>query len=50
MVEASIASSTTSTRMCLSAQMNFGIARWNDTPGRTHDEVLAAFDRAIADA
>ena len=23
---------------------------WNDALGRTHDEVLAAFDRAIADA
>ena len=22
--------------------------KWNDTPGRTQDEVLAAFDRAIA--
>ena len=26
------------------------IASWNDEPDRTHDEVLAAFDRAIADA
>jgi hypothetical protein len=25
-------------------------ARWNDDPERTHDEVLAAFDRAIAAA
>lgn len=25
----------------------YGIGRWNDTPGRTLDEVLAAFDRAI---
>ena len=24
------------------------IPPWNDTPGRTKDEVLAAFDRAIA--
>ena len=26
----------------------FGIIRWNDVPGRTKDQVLAAFDRAIA--
>lgn len=26
------------------------IARWNDAPTRTHAEVLAAFDRAIAAA
>ena len=25
-----------------------GIPAWNDTPGRTHAEVLQAFDRAIA--
>lgn len=25
-----------------------GVVPWNDTPGRTLDEVLAAFDRAIA--
>lgn len=24
------------------------IAEWNDTPGRTHAEVMAAFDKAIA--
>ena len=24
------------------------ILKWNDSPGRTHDEVLAAYDRAIA--
>ena len=24
------------------------ISRWNDDPARTHEEVLAAFDRAIA--
>lgn len=24
------------------------VAEWNDAPERTHDEVLAAFDRAIA--
>lgn len=24
------------------------IGRWNDTPGRTFEEVLAAYDRAIA--
>lgn len=24
------------------------IVQWNDTPGRTHSEVLAAFDKAIA--
>ena len=24
-----------------------GIEHWNDMPGRTHAEVLAAFDRAI---
>ena len=26
------------------------VIEWNDTPGRTHAEVLAAFDRAIAAA
>jgi hypothetical protein len=26
------------------------VAVWNDTPGRTHDEVLALFDRAIREA
>jgi hypothetical protein len=26
----------------------FHLARWNDTPGRTVEEVYAAFDRAIA--
>ena len=26
------------------------IAIWNDDPDRTHDEFVAAFDRAIADA
>jgi hypothetical protein len=26
------------------------VAGWNDAPGRTHAEVLAAFDRAIEDA
>lgn len=26
------------------------VAVWNDAPGRTHAEVLAAFDRAIAAA
>lgn len=26
------------------------IAKWNDEPGRTHTEVLAAFDRAIDSA
>jgi len=24
------------------------VAAWNDKPGRTHAEVIAAFDRAIA--
>jgi hypothetical protein len=27
-----------------------GIAEWNDAPGRTQAEVLAAFDKAIAEA
>ena len=27
---------------------NFGIPKWNDAPERTHAEVLAAFDLAIA--
>ena len=26
------------------------IVQWSDNPERTHEEVLAAFDRAIADA
>lgn len=26
---------------------NVSILRWNDAPERTHEEVLAAFDRAI---
>ncbi len=27
----------------------WGVPQWNDVPGRTQDEVLAAFDKAIAD-
>src|SRR4029077_20458554 len=27
---------------------SYEVVVWNDQPGRTHDEVLAAFDRAIA--
>ena len=32
----------------LSAQMDHGIVGWNDAQERTHEDVLAAFDRAIA--
>ena len=28
----------------------YGVVPWNDHPGRTHAEVLEAFDRAIEDA
>jgi hypothetical protein len=31
-------------------QITEGLAVWNDTPGRTQAEVLAAFDKAIAAA
>ena len=34
----------------LRTQMGNSIGIWNDHRERTHDEVLAAFDRAIADA
>lgn len=32
----------------LEAAVGGDVVRWNDRPGRTHAEVLAAFDRAIA--
>ncbi len=32
----------------LRAVLHEGIVEWNDHPNRTHAEVLAAFDRAIA--
>jgi len=32
----------------VTAQVDGMLTVWNDTPGRTHWEVLAAFDRAIA--
>jgi predicted amidohydrolase len=37
-------------RLCEAAGEDdlFHLARWNDTPGRTVEEVYAAFDRAIA--
>lgn len=31
----------------LRCAIDWPVAAWNDTPGRTQDEVLAAFDRAI---
>lgn len=32
----------------IGARTSCGIATWNDAPGRTHADVMAAFDRAIA--
>lgn len=32
----------------LRRQVGTALSRWNDTPGRTKAEVLAAFDKAIA--
>ena len=34
----------------ISDSTTYSIAAWSDALGRTHEEVLAAFDRAIADA
>lgn len=36
------------TEMFMKAEGIENISRWNDAPERTHDEVLAAFDKAIA--
>lgn len=32
----------------LERAIDSAVIRWNDSPGRTKDEVLAAFDKAIA--
>ncbi len=34
----------------LQSAADYDLPHWNDAPERTHDEVLAAFDRAIAAA
>lgn len=35
-------------KLALSVESIHGVSDWNDAPGRTQAEVLAAFDKAIA--
>jgi hypothetical protein len=34
-------------RRAIDGHADIALARWNDSPDRTHAEVMAAFDRAI---